>query len=72
MVNLRNAKNTYHEMLQLVDSRTDKEETIKSLNDLHYSFWYAVLQLEKKQLLECLVWSLQNVYSAALVWKVIM
>lgn len=69
MVNPRNVKNTYQEIFQLVDSRTDKEETIKLLNDLHYSFWYAVVQLEKTQLLGCLVWSLQNVYSEALFEK---
>lgn len=48
MVNPRNVKNTYREILQLVDSRVDKEETIQLLNDLHYSFSYAVLQLEEK------------------------
>lgn len=48
MANPRNVKNTYWEILQLVDSRTDKEDTTKLLNDLHYSFLYAVLQLEEK------------------------
>lgn len=67
MANPRNLKNTYWEIFQLVDSRTDQEETTKLLNDLHYSFLYAVLQLEEKWLLECLVWCLQNVYSEALV-----
>jgi len=46
MANLRNVKSTYLEILQLVDSRT--EETLKLLNDLHYSFSYTVLQLEEK------------------------
>lgn len=47
MVNPRNVKNTYWKILQLVDSRIEKEETIKLLNDLYYSFSYTVLQLEK-------------------------
>lgn len=72
MVNPRNVKNTYWEIRQLADSIIDKEEIIKLLNDLHYSFLYAVLQLEMKWLLGYLVWSPQNVYSETLVWKVIM
>lgn len=48
MVNPRNVKNTYWEILHLVDSRINKEETIKLINDLHYSFVHAVLQLEEK------------------------
>lgn len=48
MDNPRNMKNTYWEILQLVDNKTDHEETTKLLNDLHYSFLYAVLQLEEK------------------------